>query len=210
MQHTIFFPVRPAVMMTLMLSGVLYVNAQPYVDPLQVRYTYGMRNAHSMATPFTHLWAGSDLPIKLKENTYLLVSPYYDQWQFDSASTKEIFPRVEGFALPVGLIMPTNNPKWSLTVLPIVRNNAETLFAEDTWQFGGILFGTYTRKPQQKFRLGFYANAEFFGFFFVPLFGADWKLGEKDHLFGLLPGRLTWEHKLNKSLFYGATFRAMT
>ena len=61
------------------------LQSQPYVDPFQVRYTYAFRSNGSPATPYTHLWAGSDLPIKLKENTYLLLSPFYDRWNIDSA-----------------------------------------------------------------------------------------------------------------------------
>ncbi|HET9432888.1 MAG TPA: hypothetical protein VFO37_03985, partial [Chitinophagaceae bacterium] len=71
-------------------------------------------------------------------------------------------------------------------------------------------FVTWARKAQQKFRFGVYVNDEFFGVFVMPLIGADWKIDEKNYLFGLLPGRLTWEHQWRKNLFGGATFRAIT
>src|SRR4029079_4981641 len=84
---------------------VLLLAAQPYVDPFQVRYTYAFRSdGNSRGTPFTHLWAGSDLPIKIKNNTYLLLSPFYENWQIDSASVKDIQPTVHSIALPIGLI----------------------------------------------------------------------------------------------------------
>jgi len=102
--------------------------SQPYVDPFQVRYTYAFRNNNSPATPYTHLWAGSDLPIKLKENTYLLLSPFYDRWNIDSADKENIFPTVQSIAFPIGLILPLSNPKWSLTIVPIIRWNGEELF----------------------------------------------------------------------------------
>lgn len=184
--------------------------AQPYVDPFQVRYTYGFRNNNAEATPFTHLWAGSDIPIKLKENTYLILSPYYEQWQIDSASKEEISPAVHSVTFPVGLILPIKNSKWSLTVLPTLRTNGEKLFADETMQFGGAVFGTWARRPQQKFRFGVYLNDEFFGLFIIPLVGADWKIDEKNYLFGLLPGRLTYEHQWTKKLYAGATFRSIT
>ena len=186
------------------------ISAQPYVDPFQIRYTYAVRNNNSAATPFTHLWAGSDLPIKLKENTYLLLSPFYDQWRIDSASKEEIYPVVRSLAFPVGLILPFKDRKWSMTIVPIFRWNGEELFGQKTFQFGGPMFLSYERKPKQKFRLGIYMNAEFFGLFVVPLFGCDWKIDDKNYLFGLLPGRLTYEHKLTKSFYWGSTFRAIT
>jgi hypothetical protein len=77
-------------------------------------------------------------------------------------------------------------------------------------QFGGAVFGTWARKPQQKFRFGVYLNDEFFGLFVIPLVGADWRIDEKNYLFGLLPGRLTYEHQWTKKLYAGATFRSIT
>jgi hypothetical protein len=69
---------------------------------------------------------------------------------------------------------------------------------------------SWERKPQQKLRLGVYVNNEFFGLFVWPLLGADWKAGDRDHFFGLLPGRFTWEHRWQRHLYYGITFRALT
>lgn len=184
--------------------------AQPYVDPFQVRYTYGFRNKEAEATPFTHLWAGTDIPIKLKENSYLLLSPYFEQWRLDSANREEIVPGVQSMAFPVGLILPVKNSNWSLTFLPILRSNGEKLFAENSIQFGGVSFATWARKPNQKFQFGVYLNKEFFGFFVMPLLGTDWRINAKNYLFGLLPGRLTYEHQWSEKFYGGATFRAIT
>jgi len=184
--------------------------SQSYVDPFQVRYTYGFKNNKAQATPFTHLWAGSDLPVKLKENTYLLISPYYERWQIDSANTEKVVPVVQSIAFPVGLILPFKDSKWAITIVPVFRTNGEKLFADKTFQFGSITFATWARKAQQKFRFGLYMNDEFFGLFVIPLIGADWRIDEKNYLFGLLPGRLTYEHQWSKNLFGGATFRAIT
>lgn len=185
------------------------IMAQPYVDPFQVRYTNGFRNKSAYATPFTHVWAGSDIPIKLKERTYLLLSPYYEGWNIDSGSKNEIVPAVQSIAIPIGAIIPLSE-KWTLNIMPILRTNGETLFKEKTMQFGGVTFATYAVTPQKKFRFGVYMNQEFFGLFVWPLLGTDWRLGKKDYLFALLPGRLTYEHQWNKSLYGGVTFRALT
>jgi hypothetical protein len=184
--------------------------SQSYIDPIQLRYTYGLRNKNADATPFTHLWLGSDIPIKLKQNTYLLLSPYYERWQIDSGSIEKIVPVVQSIAFPIGVILPFKDPKWALTIVPVFRSNGEKLFADKTFQFGGATFVTWARKPQQKFRFGVYINNEFFGVFIVPLIGTDWRIDKKNYLFGLLPGRLTYEHQWSKKLFGGATFRAIT
>lgn len=189
-------------------TGLL--NAQPYVDPIQVRYMNAFRANNTPATPFTHLWVGSDLPIKLEGDALLLLSPFYEQWSLDSADTEEIYPTVHSLALPVGLILPFRESKWSITAVPILRSNGEELFAANTLQFGGVAFASFARKPDQKFRFGVYANAEFFGLFVIPLIGCDWRIDHRNYLFGVLPGRLTFEHEWNKKFYGGVIFRAPT
>ena len=91
----------------LILNCLSYsLSAQPYVDPLNLRYTYAFRNNAAFATPHSHLYIGSDLPIKLKASTYLLLSPFYERWQIDSGAKKDIVPTVQSLALPGGLIFP--------------------------------------------------------------------------------------------------------
>ncbi len=194
----------------LILNCLSYgLSAQPYVDPLNLRYTYAFRNTAAFATPHSHLYIGSDLPIKLKATTYLLLSPFYERWQIDSGAKKDIVPTVQSLALPVGLIFPLKN-KWSLTLMGIVRKNGEALFGMKSLQVGGTGFASYAVRPDKKFRFGMYMNTDFFGFFFMPLLGTDWRINKKNYLFGLLPGRLTWEHQWSPKLYGGLTFRAIT
>jgi hypothetical protein len=195
----------------IILSCVVWQsNAQPYVDPFQVRYTYAFENKTGQATPFTHWWAGSDLPIKLKDRTYQLLSPFFESWTLDSASKDNVLPTVSSVAFPMGFILPLKNPKWSVNLMPIVRWNGEKVFGEKTFQFGGVAFMTYEKAPGKKIRFGAYMNDDFFGFFFMPLLGADWRIDSRNYIFGLLPGRLTYEHQFGKRLYGGATFRAIT
>jgi len=197
-------------MMSLAMVLSSELLAQPYVDPFQVRYMYAFRSNNTPATPYTHLYAGTDLPIRFKGGGLLLLSPYYEQWSIDSADTREIYPTVKSVAFPVGLILPIHDSKWTITVIPIVRTNGEKLFGENTFQFGGPVLATYARKPDQKFRFGVYANAEFFGLFIIPLLGCDWRIDDRNYLFGALPGRLTFEHQWTEKFYGGATFRAPT
>lgn len=194
----------------LFLLNCSKVIAQPYVDPLQVRFTYGFRNGNAAATPHSHLWAGSDLPIKLKDRTYQLFSPYYETWSIDSAEKKNIVPRVQSIAFPIGFILPTKNPKWTVNILPVIRWNGEKLFQKNSFQIGGATFATRQVKPGKNLRFGVYMNSEFFGLFVMPLIGADWKIDDRNYIFGLLPGRLSYEHKWNEKLYGGVTFRALT
>jgi hypothetical protein len=190
---------------------LLAVAAQPYVDLFQLRFTNAFRSDNNKrGTPFTHLWAGSDLPIKIKDKTYLLLSPYYENWQVDSASVQNIVPSLNGLVLPAGFLLPLKNPKWSLALTAMVRSNGEKLFAAKTFQYGGAVFFSHEKAANKKIRFGAYMNADFFGFFFMPLLGADWRMNENNYFFGLLPGRFTWEHRFNPNWYGGITFRAIT
>jgi hypothetical protein len=194
------------------IIGFCYVNrlfAQPFVDPLDMRYTHAFEGNNPKATPFNHVYVGSDIPVRFKNGTILLISPFYENWNIDSASTKKYLPVVSGIAFPAGIIFPLN-AKWSLNVTVIPRINSEGLQLNNGFQIGGLIFASYKIKERQKLRLGVYVNNDFFGVFIIPLAGIDWKINNKNYLFGLLPGRFSYEHKLSNQFYTGATFRAIT
>ena len=187
----------------------LDTNAQPYVDPLNIRYLHAFKGKQGNATPFNHLYIGSDVPIKFKSGTILLISPFFENWNIDSADNKNFLPSVSSIALPMGIFFPLSN-KWSMNITAIARINGENIDINNSFQIGGLAFASYKRKEEQKLRLGVYVNNDFFGVFVIPLVGVDWRIDKDNYLFGLLPGRLTFEHKLSTNLYTGATFRAIT
>lgn len=184
--------------------------AQPYVDPFHLRYTYAFKNKSCGGTPFSHLFIGPDLPLKLKNDGLFVISPVYEKWNIDSASNKSYLPQVSSIALALSAVIPIDRKHWSLTVSAIPRINGEKLKADKSFQFGGILLATYKKKETLKYKFGVYVNREFFGIFVMPLGGIDWRINSSNNLFGVLPGRLTFEHKLNSHFYTGGTFRAIT
>jgi Domain of unknown function (DUF6268) len=186
------------------------IFAQPFVDPLNIRYTNAFHNKSKSATPFTHLYIGSDLPIKLKDNSYVVFSPFYESWNIDSSSNKKFLPVANSVALAVSAIIPFDPDQWTLTVTVIPRVNGEELMMDNSFQLGGALLANFKKNEHIKLKFGVYVNDEFFGIFVMPLAGIEWKINEKSNLFGLLPGRLTLEHRINKNFYSGVTFRAIT
>jgi len=79
-----------------------------------------------------------------------------------------------------------------------------------SFQVGGIVVANYIKSPTLKYRFGLYVNKEFFGAFIVPLAGIDWKINKNDYLYGLLPGRLSFEHRLSNRFYCGSNFRFIT
>ena len=186
---------------------VKQTNAQPYVDPLSIRFTRAFKSGQPYATPYNHIYIGSDIPLKIKKGTLILLSPFFENWNIDSADNKNFLPAVSSVALPIGVIFSLND-KWSLNIIVIPRINGESISFDD-FQMGGLTFVSYKVK-EAKLRLGVYINNDFFGLFVIPLAGIDWKINENNYLFGLLPGRLTFEHRLKRNLYAGTTFRAIT
>jgi len=197
------------------IAGSLFthfiVTAQPYVDPLNIRYTNAFKGKNPSATPFTHLYIGSDFPVKMKHNGLLIFSPFYESWNIDSAGNKYFLPGVSSIAFPVIVQIPLKNKSWFLTVAAIPRFNSEGLKLNGkTFQIGGIAAINYKYNETLKYKLGIYINDDQFGLTVIPLAGTDWKINPRNYLFGLLPGRLTYEHKIANRFYTGATFRSIT
>ena len=184
--------------------------AQPYVDPVHARYTYGFKSGSGSGTPFSHLYIGPDLPLKLRKNKFFVISPFYEIWNIDSASYKGFLPTVKGLGLAMSVVLPLDKDHWTLTVSAIPRLNGEKLGFDSAFQIGGVVLAAYKKKETLKYKFGVYVNREFFGPFVIPLAGIDWRIDSRNNLFGVLPGRLTFEHKINSHFYTGSTFRAIT
>lgn len=180
------------------------LKAQPYVDLLSIRYNMGVSG-----TPFSHLYVGSDLPIKLKKDGYIVLSPFFENWTIKN-TINEPLPAVSSLALATSAILPLDKKKWTLTVTAIPRFNSEGTHFKNSFQIGGALLATYKKSDSFKYKFGVYANQEFFGLFVMPLVGVDWKINQNNYVFGVLPGKLTYEHQLNTHFYTGLTFRAIT
>jgi hypothetical protein len=195
-----------ALFITIALKGF----TQPYVDPFHIRYTSAFKSSSGSGTPFSHLYIGPDFPLKLRNNGFFVISPVYEQWNIDSASEKSYLPQVKSVALALSAVIPLDKAHWFLTVSAIPRINGEKLNLDNSFQIGGVLLATYKKKETLKYKFGVYANREFFGLFIIPLAGIDWRIDERNNLFGVLPGRLTFEHRLSSRFYTGGTFRAIT
>jgi hypothetical protein len=93
----------------------------------------------------------------------------------------------------------------------IPRWNGETAIQfSDGFQAGGAALLTYKKNSALQFKFGLYYNSEFWGGNFIPLFGLDWKINKKQRLFGILPGYLTYENRINSRFSWGGNFRTFT
>ncbi len=197
------------------LSATKTSISQPFIDLLNIHYTsspeHGFLNQKKNETSLKSFAVQATLPLQFNnKRDAIIFSPSFDMWSPKVHSVHQEFKNQYGLALSVSFLKTLNNPDWSIISTIIARRNGYDLALKDNWQLGGALLVNFKANENLRYKIGIYANKEFFGIFVVPLLGIDWEMSKRTNLFGILPGSLTLEHKLRKSFYMGATFRAST
>jgi hypothetical protein len=198
--------------LALALTVAQYANSQPYIDLVNTRFVQSPSSYtkdYSKTYDIQYFNVSTNLPIQLKKSkSILLVSPFVDRWILPSATSEKSL-RLTSLALPVTAIFPVKND-WKLATTLILRVNDSMPQSHGQLQVGGALLGEKRFSENFQLRVGVYLNNELFGLFVVPLTGIDWKINNRSNLFGLLPGSLTYEYRLNKISYTGFAFRTLT
>ncbi|HEY0676839.1 MAG TPA: hypothetical protein VGD17_01090 [Chitinophagaceae bacterium] len=184
--------------------------SQPYIDLIKI---YGALSptAGPSGNTIRYSVAGINVTLPLvldkKGNTFI-VNPFFDQ---HSVEINDLKFRLNSIGGSAGFLFKDVFRKTDMYTAFVVRNNKES--GSDNgypYQFGGVVLFTLKKDSLLSFKLGTYYNSEFFGNFFVPLVGIDWRISRSSNLFGVLPGSLTYEYKVSKKFYIGASFRAIT
>jgi hypothetical protein len=190
----------------------LFLYAQPYLDIVKLNYSYSPKQGlNEKTSPLRSNFFTADitLPIELKKGgDAFIVNPFFTN-NTGEVATKNFHVISQGLLL--GFLKKDIFPNWNLLSSFIVRRNTEVeIKSKDDWQYGGIILTTWKKNQYISFKFGFYYNKEFFGNYFMPLVGLDWKIDTKNNLFGVLPGYMIFEHKVTPKFYYGFAFRALT
>lgn len=206
-----FFSIVLAVTITLLLSQK--IMAQPYLDIVNLKYTNspqaGLINQNKNNIKIQYYGIGTNLPIQFKnKKDAVIFSPFFEAWSSKISTNNR--QNYYSMALPVSLFKTIPYTKWSILLTGILRMNDSSLNKKTKMQVGGAFIISKKRNENLTWKLGLYINNELFGLFVMPLAGIDWKINGRNNLFGVLPGNLTYEHKINDHFYYGANFRALT
>ena len=190
----------------------LLLYAQPYLDLAKINYSYSpLKGLNEKKYPLQSNFFTADvtLPIELKKGgDAIIINPFFTNNE-GKVSSNDF--HVISEALLVGFLKKDIFPNWNLLSSFIVRRNTEVgINYNDDWQYGGIILTTWKKNQDISFKFGLYYNKEFFGNYFMPLVGLDWKINSKNNLFGVLPGYMIFEHKVASRFYYGFAFRALT
>lgn len=185
------------------------VNAQPYLDVVKLSYYHSPSTGTATGITTNIHSVNATLPIELKKGgDAIIINPFFDQ---NHATTGATDLRVRSVGGMAGFLKKNIISKWDLMTSIIVRRNQEVdKDLKNNWQAGGLILATFKQNESRSFKIGAYYNREFFGNFFMPLLGIDWKINESTSLFGVLPGSMTLERKVRPGIYMGASFRALT
>jgi hypothetical protein len=190
-------------------------SAQPYIDMFNIAYfnspNTGTPSKGKNQTRLDYFSIYTTIPIQFGKNKdAIILSPFFERWNAQVQNISGYSNYYYGVVLPVTYMKNIPNSKWTLLTTAIVRMNDAEINSNGQWQFGGAFVAARHVNAKLTYKLGFYMNSEFFGLFFVPLVGIDWRINDKTNLFGVLPASLTLERKLNKHFFTGAVVRTFT
>ncbi|MBP6403439.1 MAG: hypothetical protein KA492_12980 [Bacteroidia bacterium] len=183
--------------------------AQPFVDLFNAKMQFFP--AHSYATDNTNKLSGYQaeasflLPMEQKNKDVILVGGDYTQLHFKESGSINLQSDLYSTSLILGADLGLKNPKWRTTLLVLPKINSDYKdISTDDMQMGGVAMFSYKKKDNLKYHFGLYYNREFFGDYFLPLLGIDWKINQRMNLFGDLPNTMNFEYKISKSLYTGA------
>jgi hypothetical protein len=187
------------------------IQAQPYVDVLNIKYQYFPSTRYVKASKNTlatsHTEASILFPVERKNKDVILAGGDYTQLSFSASGAVDAHTTLYSTALYLGYDRQWKNEHWRNTILLIPKFNTDfDKGISNSFQLGGILLFNYIKKENLKYHFGLYYNREFFGHYFMPLVGIDWNINQKLNLFGDLPNNLVLEYKLGTSFYTGFSF----
>lgn len=182
-------------------------NAQYFVDIFSFnRQSFNVPNGAQT----NDLFVNAFIPRVLRSGNTFFVRAHYEKLDLKKDSLSASYSSV---TLPVGMQVQLKNPKWKFTGLIIPKIAGAELGAafSDVFQIGAYSLFTVTESEKFRYKFGLYYNREFFGNFFVPLAGIDWKVTDRFSLFGTLPQSFKASYAIVPSRVNGGlAFRSMT
>lgn len=203
-----FAHMKKVVLITSVLLALQFdCKAQYFIDIFSFnRQVYHVPNGAQTSDLFVNAF----IPKVLKNGNTVFIRAHYEKLSMERDSLSDSYSSV---TLPIGMQVQMKNPKVKFTGLIIPKIAGQDLGAEfsDVFQIGAYSLFTVTESEKFRYKFGLYYNREFFGNFFVPLVGVDWKVTDRFSIFGTLPQSFKASYSIVPSrLNGGLAFRSMT
>jgi len=182
-------------------------NAQYFVDIFSFnRQAYNIPSGAQTSDLFVNAF----IPKVLKNGNTIFVRAHYEKLEMKNDSFPAAFSSI---TLPIGMQVQLKNPKVKFTGLVIPKIAGADLGSSfsDVFQIGAYSLFTVTQSEKFRYKFGLYYNREFFGNFFVPLVGIDWKVSDRLTIYGTLPNSMKFSYAVAPSrVNTGIAFRSLT
>ena len=188
-----------------------FAFSQPYVDIASVQgFISGANHIISDKTqnPDINWWSAQlTIPHLFKKDSSLLIfSPGYDHWNINESNFDF---SLQTFYLPITYLTRLSpHSRISFTAIPRINYSNEV--ASNTYQYGGAIVYTWRKNKDFALKGGVYYNKEFFGNYFLPLAGIDWKVNDRLYIFGLIPNNLFIDYKFHEKVHGGFIYKGIT
>jgi hypothetical protein len=186
-------------------------KAQPFVDLLNLKYQFApstpcVADTHNRLS--VKQYEGTFiLPLVQKNKSTILIGGDITKLNFNVTGGTNVSANLYSTSAIIGYEKQWKNDKWKTLVMGIPKFNSDNVnFSAKDFQMGGVLLFKYKQNDSLKYHFGLYYNHEFFGNYFMPLLGIDWKINDRFSLYGDLPVNMNLEYKIAKSLFVGAAY----
>lgn len=182
-------------------------EAQYFVDIFSFnRQAFNVPNGAQTSDLFVNAF----IPKVLKNGNTVFVRAHYEKLSMQRDSLSADYSSI---TLPIGMQVQLKNPKVKFTglIIPKIAGADLSAFFSDVFQLGVYSLFTVTESDKFRYKFGLYYNREFFGNFFVPLVGVDWKVSDRFSIYGTLPNSMKFSYAIAPSkINAGLAFRSMT
>jgi hypothetical protein len=205
---------------TILILFILYLPVlaltQPFIDPLNLRYqafpaSRYIKNEQAKMS-IAQFTANINFPLELKSKEVIIAGGTFDYYKFTSARPELTETRFLYAAnIQLGYLHSWKGGKWKTMLVALPKISSDRFsFTKDAFQMGGVILFTKIKTEKFRYKFGLYYNREFFGNFFVPLAGLEWKVNKRINIYGILPGAMNFEYRLNKNLYAGLSWQSIT
>lgn len=202
---------KPGIYLIFSLLFFINLKAQPFVDILAFNsqhfysnYNNGTNKRLNIRDHFLNVF----VPVKLSDTRILLLRFNAERLEIKEG---DLIPsrKLYSLSFPVGMQMISGDQAWKYTGIIVPKINSDFIGnLNNDCQLGGIALVTRVVRQDLQFKFGLYYNREFFGNFFMPLAGVDWRINDRFQIYGVLPSNYRIEYKLNRKWNAGVGFRS--
>lgn len=219
MGHSYF---RKIAFSSALFAGLQASFAQPFIDVINGSYqslnTTYQNDSVLKKNKSEQFYLNLTIPIKLDSQNTIIARFYGEQLmsqviEYDPSWYSNTSEGVlKSALLPIGLQHETKSKKWKFLALVMPKLSGQFNPVSGTeFQMGGYGMATYAKNTDFKFKFGLFYNREFFGNFFIPVIGLDWRVNPRFQMYGTLPNNYRLEYAVvQKSIYAGLGFKSYT